>query len=296
MTSSEFGQIQTAEVNGTSLAYREEGQGEPVVFVHGTASDLRIWQHQLPTVGERFRAIAYSRRYARPNTDIDRQTDDQMLPHVEDLALLLPQLGAAPAHLVGSSWGGFVSLLTAIRHPDLVRSLVLMEPPVVPLLVGSPPSLGALLKLLVTRPATALAFLQFGGGAQKAQKAFSAGEDEKAMEIFSEAVSGREASERMPQAMREMVRENLGAARAQLLGAGFPPLTEQDVRSVRTPTLLLTGEHSPAFLLRLSDRLEELLPNVERHTIAGVSHVMQVEDPVAVNQAVVEFVSRQTDA
>ena len=88
-------------VNGTTLAYREQGVGEPVVLVHG-ASDLRIWEHQEAAVAYAFRSIAYSRRYARPNADIDPGIDDQMPPHVEDLAALLNAIGAAPLHLIGA--------------------------------------------------------------------------------------------------------------------------------------------------------------------------------------------------
>jgi pimeloyl-ACP methyl ester carboxylesterase len=51
MTSTSFGATKTVTVNGTTLAYREQGEGEPVVFVHGGISDLRTWEQQLPTVG-----------------------------------------------------------------------------------------------------------------------------------------------------------------------------------------------------------------------------------------------------
>ena len=44
-------QAKTAEVNGVSLAYVEQGEGEAVVFVHGAMSDLRTWQQQLPEIG-----------------------------------------------------------------------------------------------------------------------------------------------------------------------------------------------------------------------------------------------------
>ena len=76
-------------VNRATLAYREQGEGEPIVFVHGGLSDLRAWEQQLPALGRSFRAIAYSRRFARPNQDIDPEADDPMLPHVDDLAAFL---------------------------------------------------------------------------------------------------------------------------------------------------------------------------------------------------------------
>jgi pimeloyl-ACP methyl ester carboxylesterase len=63
-------------------------------------------------------------------------------------------------------------------------------------------------------------------------------------------------------------------------------LSEDDVRSVRVPTLLVGGGRSPAVLRRLTDRLEQLLPNAERIEIAGVSHGLQEEDSRAFNAAV----------
>jgi pimeloyl-ACP methyl ester carboxylesterase len=267
-----FGATQTAKVNGTTLAYREEGEGEPVVFVHGTAGDLRIWDLQLPVIGRAFRAVAYSRRFARPNEDIDPSADDPMLPHVEDLAAFLQQIGAAPAHLVGSSWGAFISLLTAIRHPDLVRSLVLEEPPVVSLFSSTPPRPTELLRLFATRPRTAVAFLKFAAGAMvPAQKAFARGDDEKAMRHFLVGVLGTESYQRLPEASVQMMRENLSSARAQMLGDGFPPLGDDQVASVRAPTLLLTGEHSP-----------------------DASHIMHEENAPAVNEAIVGFLRRHS--
>jgi pimeloyl-ACP methyl ester carboxylesterase len=58
---------------------------------------------------------------------------------------------------------------------------------------------------------------------------------------------------------------------------------------VAAPTLLLAGERSPGVLRRLSDRLQELLPNVERTEIAAASHRMHKENPAAVNDAISAF-------
>jgi pimeloyl-ACP methyl ester carboxylesterase len=293
MTSTDFKDAKTATVNGRTFAYAEQGQGEPVVFVHGTASDLRTWEQQLSAVGCSRRAIAYSRRFARPNEDIGPEADDQMLPHVDDLAAFLREIDAAPAHLVGSSWGAFISLLTGVRYPDLVRTLVLAEPPVLALFVSTPPRPSELLRLFVTRPRTAGAILGFGAGTiARATKAFERGEDDKAMKIFAQGVLGKESFARLPEARKEQMRENLNAARAQLLGAGFPPLGDDEVRSIRAPVLLVTGERSPAVFLRLTDRLEELLPIVERVEIPAASHLMHEENASAVNEVIVEFFER----
>ena len=287
----------TVRVDGATLAYREQGDGEPVVLVHGSASDLRTWEQQVPAISESHRVIAYSRRYARPNEDIPLGTDDQMTPHVDDLVAFLRAIDAVPAHLVGHSWGALICLLTAIRHPQLARSLVLQEPPVLSLFTSTPPRPREVLALLVRRPRTALAILHFGARTiAPAQRAFRRGDDDAALETFAHGVLGKDTYERLPDERRQQARENLNTLRAQLLGAGFPPLSEHDVRGVRVPTLLMTGDRSPAFLLRLTERLDELLPNAERIEIVGASHAMQEEKPSAVNAAILGFVARHAEA
>lgn len=201
-------------VNGVTLTYREAGAGEPVVFVHGGFSDLRTWESQTPAIGASFRAVTYSRRYARPGEDVPPGVDDQIIPHVEDLAAFLPAIDAAPAHLVGNSWGAFVCLLTAVRHPELVRSLVLEEPPVLPLFVSWPPRLQAVIGLVLRRPRTAVAIAAFGARvAGPTEKAFRRGRDEAAMLTFARGVLGKEHLERVPEARLRQMRENRAARR-----------------------------------------------------------------------------------
>jgi pimeloyl-ACP methyl ester carboxylesterase len=288
-----FEGVRTAAVDGTTLAYREHGHGEPVVFVHGSASDLRTWHLQLPAIGAGYRAIAYSRRYARPNEDIEPDADDQMLPHVDELTAFLRVTDAAPAHLVGHSWGAFICLLTAIRHPGLVRSLVLAEPPVLTLFTSVPPQAAELLRLFTRRPRAALAILGFGARTHwPALRAFRRGDNDAAMLRMAHGMLGREAYDRLPEERKQQARENVNALRAQVLGAGFPPLSDDDVRRIAAPTLLITGEWSPAYPLRLNDRLRQLLPNAEHVEIAAASHEMHEENAAAVNAAILAFLAR----
>ena len=284
--------LSTVAVDGALLAFREQGEGEPVVFVHGSASDVRTWEQQVPAIAKSHRAIAYSRRYARPNEDIRPGLDDQMSPHVDDLVAFLQEIDATPAHLVGHSWGAFICLLAAIRHPQVVRSLVLQEPPVLSLLMSVPPRPAELVRLFTRRPRTAFVILSFGAKTiAPTQRAFRQGDDDAALRIFASGVLGKEAYERLPGERRRQARENVRTVRAQLLGAGFPPLSEDDVRGVRVATLLMTGERSPGYVLRLSDRLEQLLPKAERVEIAAASHAMHEENPGAVNNAILGFLA-----
>lgn len=134
------------------------------------------------------------------------------------------------------------------------------------------------------------------GGARSVaalQKAFRRDDDEQALETFVYGVLGKQAYEQLPEARKQQMRENLSALKAQMLGAGFPPLSDADVRNIRVPTLLLTGEHSPSFLLRLTDVLEQLLPTASRVEIPAASHAMHEENAAAVNAAILAFLDRQ---
>ena len=59
---------ETTTINGTELAYIEQGRGQPVVLVHGGFGDYRDWELQMPAFATRFRTIAVSCRGAWPGT------------------------------------------------------------------------------------------------------------------------------------------------------------------------------------------------------------------------------------
>lgn len=292
-----FELAKTAKVNGTMLAYYEHGEGAPVVFVHGGTADLRVWGKQLPAVGDTYRAISYSQRYCRPNDGIEPEAANPFDPHVDDLAAFIREIGAEPAHVVGSSSGAFISLLAAIRYPEVIRSLVLAEPPALPLFVSAPPRATELLRLIATRPRTAVAIMQFALGTMlPTTRAFKGGDDEKALIIFLRGVLGKQTLAQLSEETLQVLRDNISTLRGGLLHDGaFPPLVDAEVRGVNIPVLLVTGDRSPAVFSFLSDRIEELLPIVERTEIPDASHIMFEENASAFNEAILGFIGRQHD-
>ena len=280
------------DIHGSLLEYTEQGSGHPLVLIHGSASDCRTWTAQQAEFAKRYRAIAYSRRHHWPNEPIPDGADYSMSEHLDDLETLVGALDAAPAHLVGHSYGAFLALLLAIRKPHLVRSLVLTEPPVVTLFVGNPPKVSEILKLLATRPRTALAILKFGAtGIGPATAAAKRGDLKTAMLIFGKAVLGPDAFGRLPESRLEQVRVN--SFRAEFLGSGFVPLDARRIRGVEAPTLLITGRRSPALFHRLADGLSELLPHVQRVEIDNASHIVHEDNPSAYGEAVSRFLATQ---
>ena len=286
--------VQTATINGTELAFVEQGRGQPVIFVHGGVGDYRAWDLQIPAFAAHFRAIALSCRGAWPNRKLDRDAPITLDTFVEDLASFITELDLAPAHLVGhSSPGGFGGLLLAHRYPELLRSLVLLEPPAFPLLgVNIPPTPLQVLRLLARNPTAGIGFIKFGArGIAPAMRAFDRGDDERGLRVFMVAVAGKERVAAIPdEVFREFV-GNVGPFKAQLR-AGFPPFDEDEARSIRLPTLLVAGTDTPAPLTAVTDRLEQVLPDVTRLSIAGASHNMFNSHPAEFNDGVMEFLDQ----
>ena len=286
----------TMTLNGLRLEYRQQGSGPPLVLVHGGVSDLRSWDAQMDAFAASYRVIAYSRRYCWPNEEIPEGAGERIAVHVADLQAVLEALDAAPAHLVGHSWGAYCCLVLALRHPHLVRSLVLEETPVTPLVASSPPKPPELLKLLARRPRTAVALAGFGARVIKpAIEAFKRGDLDEGLRLFAAGVTGRKNLEDLPEARRaQFDRQNVKTLAAQFLTGSLEPITQADVCRLQTPTLLMNGQKSPAFFVRLTELLADLLPNAQRVEIVDASHWVHEDNPVAMNEAILAFLAARS--
>ncbi len=113
-----------AEVNGLEMYYEIHGTGQPLVLLHGAFSAIGTsFGNVLPSLAETRRVIAVEQQAHGRTADIDRPlTIEQM---ADDTAALLQHLGIEQADIFGYSMGAGVGLQMAIRHPEVVRKLVL---------------------------------------------------------------------------------------------------------------------------------------------------------------------------
>jgi pimeloyl-ACP methyl ester carboxylesterase len=138
-------------VNGTALTYVEEGQGVPVVLVHGAFGDYRTWSGEMDDFASHYHVVAYSMRYHYPSSWSGGQYSYQI--HIADLIALLQALNLGPVHLVGHSYGGVMAAVVAKEHPELVRTLVLAEASINSLIINNEtakPLLGEVGKVATT--------------------------------------------------------------------------------------------------------------------------------------------------
>lgn len=285
------GRMYTVEVNGVELAVEEHGNGEPVIFVPGGLSDYRSWLPQVELFSERHHAITYSRRYQYPHQPTGAASS-RVSENAADLAALIDRLGLGAAHIVGHSYGAFTALLCARDHPRLVRTLVLGEPPAVPLLVKDPNTPAAILPLFLKSPRTALALMKFGVAAiQPAQKAFALGDSNAAVLAFVRGITGRSIIlDELPSMIGEPMRANAGALRLELDVSD--PFTCADARRITAPVLLVRGDQSPRWLQSIVEVLGRCLPNAEELVLRGASHFLHWERPDEFNDALAGFLAR----
>jgi pimeloyl-ACP methyl ester carboxylesterase len=115
--------MSTAKIGDVELYYEERGRGEPLLLVMGLAADSTAWMFQLPAFAERYRTITFDNRgVGRSSKPTGPYTIHQM---ADDAAGLLRHLDVPRAHVVGVSMGGMISQELALRHPGMVKSLVL---------------------------------------------------------------------------------------------------------------------------------------------------------------------------
>lgn len=271
--------------NGVELHYVEQGAGAPVILVHGNgATDARAWEAQLAPFAERYRFVAYSRRYYHPNAWVAGVPGlDSTQTHANDLYGLIRTLDFAPVHLVASSYGGDIALLVALQHPEVVRSLVLGEP-----------GLAHWLLQLADGPELATSRARLWATFQPAAQR---GDLEVAAHRYARVALGVSRFDVLPASTRQRVLDN-----ARLLGAEQAPPPElatfsrEEARRVRTPTLLLTGDHSPDRFLRVAEELAQCIPHAERAVIPGADHLLHAMNPRAYNQTVLAYLGRQEEA
>ena len=281
------------EVSGTSLAAVEQGSGDPIVLVHGGVSDLRSWTNQIPFFSEHFRTVCYSRRYHKPNAPIPTDAPDSIQTHVADLASLIEQIGAVPAHIVGHSWGALITIILATQRPELCRNLVLIEAPSVSIHLQIPPNPVPLIKLLLSNPRLGISIAKLGAGTfAPAEKAFRKGNDKATIAHFGRGVLGKQAFEALSEELYQQVWDNRGTDRAQALYQGFPDLRDAPLSLVTMPTLLLSGSSSPTVFRRLNEALADKLPNATHRVIPKASHIVHEDTPDEVNEEIMRFLQR----
>ena len=274
-----YAQIPTPKkvtVRDVELAYIESGAGEPLILLHGGQADYRSWISHFPVLSERFRVIAYSRRYNYPNNNPLAPGDHSAYVEADDLAAFIKKLGLKRVHLVGTSIGAYAALIVAVKHPKMVASLVLAEPNIHAWVKDSPE------------------FKEFFNKAWiPAAAAFRAGNDKDGMRYLVDIFGGAGSFDRMPPEAAEIAMQNSRFFRAATLSKDHSPdISREKVRRLEMPILIVSGENTFPMAKRIVAELERVLPNADRTVIRNAGHGSPRQDPAAFDDVVLKFMDK----
>jgi non-heme chloroperoxidase len=277
------------EVDGVSLYYEQAGKGEPIVFSHGIPTDYRAWSSQVEAFSKSYSTVTYSRRYAAPNHREGNVSDSTIEANAADLKGLIEKLGIAPVHLVGHSYGGFAAAYLAAEHPELVRTLVLVEPAIGTLLVEDPNSSGQMLSLSIRSPSVALSARRFLSSVAASMRALDAGHAEKAAQLSIDGIQNREgAFAELSESSKKMMVDN--AKTIAELRTKLPPFKSK-IGKISCRTLVVNGDQSAVWLRRIGELVVQSVPKCRALTITGSRHFPHMENPSEFNVYVPGFIT-----
>lgn len=234
-------------MNGVRLHHEEHGRGEPIVWIHGTASSSLVWPRSaIDAMSELGRVIVYDRRgYGRSeHRGVFEISVDE---HVQDAAALIRAVRAAPAVVVGRSYGGEVALGLELRHADLVRALVLLEPASFSL----DPEANA-----------------WADDLRRKVDEAAARDPGSIAETFLRSVLGDAAWESFKPEVKRMYAEDGPAIAAEVRGA-FLEVSQGDLARISVPTLIVAGEGSREAFRRVSERVAAAIPGARLELVGG---------------------------
>lgn len=274
-------QLHKVLINGLELNYLERGNKEKdhLIFIHGSLEDYRTWSNQLEPFAKFYHIIAYSRRYHFPNTFGEGTHDYSVELHAHDLAQLIKNLELPPVHIIGSSYGAFVGLFCATRYPQLIKSLVLGEPPILPLLEN-----------LVDKNSLVTTFSE--NIWEKSRDAFEKGDLELGVKIFIDGVIGNGTYDHFSLPTRKKLMDNAPVMKIETSSKNyFPNFSCEDLQDLKIPTLLLNGENSPKIFYLIANELKRCISTLHQVIIPKSSHGMHTANPQIYNRIVLEFLA-----
>ncbi len=266
-------QTGTIEASGLELHYAEQGHGEAVVLVHGTAVGRELWREVASALGERMRTITYDRRAYGDSGAPEPYTGTTVAEQAEDAAGLIEGLESVPAVACGHDLGALVALDLLRRHRGLVRGAVVIEPPLLALSPTGPAAVSALREAIEA-------------GARDADDPAAGAVDAYLRETAGEEVFDALGPDRLraARAAARAVAADLGAAPTFAFG-------RRELRAIDAPVAVMVGSRSAPIRREVGRALAGLLGSSTLHE-PDTGHLVPLEAPEAVARAVAEVAAR----
>jgi pimeloyl-ACP methyl ester carboxylesterase len=243
-------------IGDSQLEYWDAGTGVPLVFSHGVATSGELWATDLAELSSNFRLIVYNRRGYGASSSSPRKWE----AHTEDAIALVEKLNAAPAVVVGYSAGAIIALDFALRQPNLIERIILLDPAF---------NLKRCLTPGFVRTLATVKVLHW------------LSRDRLAAELWLRYVSsyptGGSAFEvKASESRRDTLLANATGIFADLASGGGG-VDESRLKNIKAPITIIDCKLSPPFLRRSSNRLKQLLPRVRSVTLENSGHWVSLD-------------------
>jgi pimeloyl-ACP methyl ester carboxylesterase len=256
------------EVNGVRLNVLDEGDGHPLLFLHGMGGCWRDWEPQLDHLRDRYRCIVIEHRgHGRSERTTGAYSTDLF---AADAAAVCGLLGVGHAYVVGLSMGGMIAQKLALAEPELVEALVLCD-------TGTHLGTGAAQRLR-----------------DWAARARAVGMPDSRGEVPAATVFSRWTVEHQPHVIRTNLREaesmdpDAWARAAEAVAAHD---TRADAGRITAPCLVVWGEEDSAVSLKLAQPLADTLGGAPLVVLRDAGHVCNLDQPAAFEAAVEDFLT-----
>ncbi|MGQ9477622.1 MAG: alpha/beta fold hydrolase [Candidatus Bipolaricaulia bacterium] len=247
----------TIELDGGKIYFSLSGRGaQDVLLVHGSGGDHTIWSYQVKGLREAFSVAALDLNGHGRST---LREGDGLATYTEDVLSVLERL-SSQAFLVGHSLGGAIALNVALHHPDRIGGLGL---------IGTGARLRVLPELL-----------------ELVQRDFEA-----AVElILSWAFMGKPEPALLAKARGQMRQNGQKLLLRDLLTCNSFDVMDK-LGQLDLPTLIICGREDRLTPLKYSEYLRDHIPNASLRVIDGAGHMVLLERPEQLNQALQEFLA-----
>lgn len=244
------------QANGIALYYEVHGEGTAVVFAHGAGGNHLSWWQQVPIFASKYRCVTFDHRGFGQSPDVPNGPGSRAF--VEDLRHLLDHLGIERAALVAQSMGGRTCLGFALAYPERVAALVLADTT---------------------------------GGFSDAGMAQLRAEGEAA--LAAPNPPPRTYARHFPQEhpARAFLYGQIQALNPPRQDVAAPGPSVEQVRALRTPTLLIVGEHDIIAPPAIMKMFQSYIPHARLAEVAGAGHSVYFEKPAEFNRLVLDFLA-----
>ncbi len=261
-------------INGVTYNLEVEGEGDPLLLLHGFTGSIATWRPHLPLLQQNFRTIALDligHGESHSPADPDRY---QMESCVKDLIAILEGLSVERAHVLGYSMGGRVALSLAVTEPGRVRSLIIES---------SSPGLAETTERQARIVADeTLADMIESEGIEAFVNLW-----ERLPLFASQAALPSE----IQNALRQQRLQNNPAGLANSLrgmGVGRQESLWRLLPSIDVPTFLIAGELDSKYC-KISQEMLGAMPRARLAIIQKAGHAVHLEQPRAFDRTVLQF-------